>query len=134
MNEKRQDPLTIAYIALGAEAAQRKALAECPSLSLDQYCGHIGYIDRVLESAPLVDAVGDWLSEHDAHRGTFLYDVAETFGEDMGGILLDFPRQYPGSKVPEDAEGVLRHILWSLDYEPELIDRMFADFKAEGRV
>lgn len=78
------DPLTIAYVAMGAE----QAIRECeggvlPGRVADHFSGQLGFIEEVVKEAWRLDAVARALIENEGglDGGVFAYEVAEPFGQ-----------------------------------------------------
>ena len=79
------DPLTIAYLALGAKAALTALQYENPRVDYcDRMGGELAYISRVIEHADMLDALADDVDLN----GVFVYEVAEPFGEGFGRHFL----------------------------------------------
>lgn len=78
------DPLTIAYIAMGAAEAIRERPGAClPTYICDEFGGQLGYIDTVISNALMLDQMA---AGRDC--GVFVYEVAEPFGLEYGRALL----------------------------------------------
>ncbi len=77
------DPLTIAYIALGA----RETLREAEHARLEHLNGELGYIGSAVHYAARLDELAAPYSEQ--FTLTFPYDVAEPFGRAVGAFLLN---------------------------------------------
>lgn len=77
------DPLDIAYIALGA----KQALATTrPSNGVGPFEGELAYIRACIEHVELLDQA--WEACSDTFPGVWCYEVAETFGHQIGNHLL----------------------------------------------
>lgn len=80
--EDAPEPLTVAYIAIGAE----QALRESPALfNPDDWNGQLGFIGEAIEWAAMLDRMGD---EYEDFSGVWAYEVAEEFGLRYGRALL----------------------------------------------
>ena len=104
MKQKRTtpEPLTVAYIALGASAVLNEAV---PSV-IEDYSGQIGLMDAIVSPALLLDRVADYFDDHDGHPGVFQYEVSEPFGEAWARVLIG------GDAYGSDSEE--RELLWSV--------------------
>lgn len=103
MSNRTTDPLTIAYVAIGAIRALdlREGLTDEQS---DRFEGELGFIDQVISSNlsrldELVEEAGD------SYSGTFCYEIAETYGEIVGKALLD--------NQPIDTEALAKQLVGS---------------------
>lgn len=75
------DPLTLAYVALGAgRALDARKRTGCQTAG-----GELEFISDVITHAPLLDAMA---TDRDFHA-VFVYEVAEPFGEQLADHLLD---------------------------------------------
>jgi hypothetical protein len=75
------DPLTLAYVALGAgRALDARKRTGCQTAA-----GELDFISDVITHAPLLDAMA---ADRDFHA-VFVYEVAEPFGEQLADHLLD---------------------------------------------
>lgn len=94
MSRKRHpDPLTIAYLAIGAIDAWNAATDGQREHASDTYSGQLGYVGEVIAHADALDAL--WRKMEDG-PGVFEYEVAEPFGIEYGQALLrDTPRPDP---------------------------------------
>lgn len=80
------EPLTIAYIAMGAHEAIREHPEGClPDAVADAYSGQLGFIDACIDHALMLDRAWDSTGGGNA---TFAYDVAEPFGEAIATDLI----------------------------------------------
>lgn len=77
------EPLTIAYIAIGAKTALKKAQERGNGPNMDRFGGELGFFDAAIEHALLLDRLAD---DQDLD-GCFSYEVAEPFGERVGALL-----------------------------------------------
>lgn len=76
------EPLTMAYIGIGA----KEALRECPSVDLDLFDGELGFIGAAINHALFVDTVSDLFAGD--HPGVFAYEVAAPFGMAMARAMI----------------------------------------------
>lgn len=98
------EPLTVAYIAIGA----RQALDELPAqFNPDDWSGESGFISTVVEYALMVDRIGD---EYDDFLGVWEYEVAEEFGLRFGRALLT------DKTAPGKAEAIARELVAAIAY------------------
>jgi hypothetical protein len=81
MNRTHADPLTIAYIAIGAIAAWEK---HQDKWNPNKWEGQLGFISNVIAPALELDRMGD----ANPINGVFVYEIAETFGYDYAEALL----------------------------------------------
>ena len=72
------DPLTIAYLAVGAarELDKRGGLTDAQA---DAFEGELGFIGAVIEHADMIEA--EYATRAHRYGGVFAYEVAEEFGE-----------------------------------------------------
>lgn len=92
MSRRAPDPLTIAYLALGAGDAWAEANEDQRVATSDSHNGHLGYICEVIGHALVLDILADGRDL----PGVFVYEVAEPFGKLDGAALLhDTPRPEP---------------------------------------
>jgi hypothetical protein len=96
----RVDPLTIAYMAIGAYSALREFQAKHASANLDKFEGELGYIGKVTQHANLLD---DLAGTADL-SGVFAYEVAQPFGEEFGRGLL-------GCEASIDARNIAERLI-----------------------
>lgn len=74
------DPLTIAYLALGAKTIMQKPeFAQC-----GHHVGELEFITDVIQFAPMLDALAE---DRDFHA-VYPYEVAEPFGEFIAETLM----------------------------------------------
>jgi len=85
------DPLTIAYIAIGARDMLREARKEQrhggPYVDLSSFNGELGLIDMCVKHAARLDELAAQNAEQ--FTGVFVYDVAEVFGAAVAQRLLN---------------------------------------------
>lgn len=81
------DPLTIAYIAIGAQIEYRYSNGQ-------DITGQSEYIDSCIQHAPMLDRLAPQVEETGAH---FYYEFAEAFGARYGAALL--AGKTPGAAV-----------------------------------
>jgi len=81
------DPLTIAYIALGAQDALDIRVAENGGVCLSAWGGHLGFIDKCIVHAARLDELAAPHAEE--FTKVFVYDVAEPFGAALAKFLLN---------------------------------------------
>lgn len=79
------EPLTIAYVAIGAETHWRSRGNLDRSAMSEEYGGQLGFIDAVIEHAAILDRMANG-RELDA---VFAYDIAEQFGNRFARALFD---------------------------------------------
>lgn len=88
------DPLTIAYIAMGAAAFLRDLPLD--ARNFDEWGGELGFIAEVVRPAPLLERMLGGSAE--GIGPLFLYEVAEPFGEEYAQALY---RDTPNRHAPE---------------------------------
>lgn len=82
------EPLTIAYVAMGAGQAIR-ACGHLPSEVADRYNGQLGFIEAVIDKAWRLDAVVRAIEANQGGLdGVYVYEVAEPFGERYAEALI----------------------------------------------
>lgn len=79
------EPLTIAYIAIGARGGLRESSS---SIDLDLFEGELGFIGAATKHALFVDTVSDLFSATGDHPGVFAYDVASPFGMAIARAMI----------------------------------------------
>jgi len=84
--EQRRDPLTIAYLAMGAQNVLDHQGGIPDELS-EQFGGEMGFISEIIGHAPMLDAKG--FEAEDRLTQVFPYEVAQPFGERMAHALID---------------------------------------------
>lgn len=97
----KSDPLTLAYIAIGAARALdiRGGLKDDQS---DEFEGELGFISKIIEHSDALDQAG--YAEGDAlNHVVWCYEIAEEFGSMMANDLLS------GNEVC--AKLMIRHII-----------------------
>lgn len=92
MDRTQADPLTIAFIAIGAHTTLLRAqddleLRHALADAYERHEGQQGLIEAVIAPAPLLDQALEPVS--DTFGGVFAYEVAEPFGERFMRALLD---------------------------------------------
>lgn len=98
------DPATVAFIAIGAHEALRKArhisgsgrlTYRAVDLAYERHEGQLGFISEVISHALHLDQ----LAEEAGHRlaGCFAYEVAEPFGETYADALIAQTGETPES-------------------------------------
>lgn len=83
------DANTIAYLALGADAALRYARANGREPEIDSALdgvGENGFISDIVDNALMLDLIADELGNNFA--GVFDYEVAEVFGMECADAAL----------------------------------------------
>lgn len=79
------DPLTIAYLAIGAN----EALHKHRDVDLDAFNGQIGFIEKITMIAAPMDAVCEvLLRKFEGASGPWCYEVAEPVGNEFAALLL----------------------------------------------
>lgn len=91
---KVPDPLTVAYIALGAKGV----LADCDNLPA-RY-GELEFIGECIEHAAMLDA----LCPADGFNGVWVYEVAEPFGESIALAIIE-RRDYDAADIARKLVG-----------------------------
>lgn len=81
-----RDPLTIAYLAMGAQNVIDWEGGLTEALS-DQYSGELGFIGEVISHASMLDDLG--AAAADNLIGIFPYEVAQPFGERLASAMFD---------------------------------------------
>ena len=78
---KRAEPLTIAYMAVGAVKAWTEADHDCRF-----HCAHgqLEFVEVIIEHALLLDRLADQVDAQGGFAGVFCYEVAEPFGYKLG--------------------------------------------------
>jgi hypothetical protein len=79
------EPLTTAYVAIGAETYWRSRGNLDRSAMAEEYGGQLGFIGAVIEHAVILDRMANG-RELDA---VFAYDIAEEFGARFARALFD---------------------------------------------
>lgn len=93
------DPLTIAYIAMGAATALTANRAKGGELTGG---GELEFIDELIRHAPMLDR----LAEGKEFDGVYCYEVAEPFGKQVAERMID------GDYLsPQDAEVVASELI-----------------------
>lgn len=83
------DPLTIAYIAIGAHQAIRESPnGMLPYDVCDKYEGQMNFIEEIIAPARLLDRIADEIASKGAMNYVFLYEVAEPFGYQYAQALI----------------------------------------------
>jgi len=95
------NPLTIAYVAIGAiEAIRRQPGSALSHQDADRYGGQLGFIDAIISHAWRLDAEANCLVQQgNALSGVFVYEVAEPFGERYAQALISDPSVQPDAIV-----------------------------------
>lgn len=95
------DPLTIAYVAMGASKAIReREFGTLPAEVSDHFSGELGFIEAVTDEAWRLDAVAYALEERGGLDGVFCYEVAEPFGEHFAKALIaEHMQEAPGASA-----------------------------------
>lgn len=78
------DPLDTAYLAIGAMTAWTTAGT---ALKANYFGGQIEFVSNVIEHAQRL--ADHWAQHEDTFSGVWAYEVAETFGAEVGAHLLD---------------------------------------------
>ncbi len=84
------DPVDIAYLAIGAHGAKRRADEEMEAIVLGQM-GEVDYISEVVSYAPVLATLwAEWEEQNDGEGfpGCWAYEVAEEFGEKLGLAMI----------------------------------------------
>lgn len=83
------DPITIAYLAIGAARLldMRERAGASNDDALEANGGELNLIGRVIAHADTLDAACNAVG--DRYAGVFAYDVAETFGAAAAAAYLD---------------------------------------------
>lgn len=87
MMTKKSDPLTIAYMAIGAMEAVRNADPRQVEKVMEQRSGQLGFIGDVIEDAVILDQMGYEIEEDIVV--CWAYEVAEDYGYDVAKALLE---------------------------------------------
>lgn len=95
------DPLTVAYVAMGASKAIRGCeFGVLPAEVSDHFSGELGFIQAVTDEAWRLDAVAYALEERGGLDGVFCYEVAEPFGEHFAKALIaEHMQEAPGASA-----------------------------------
>lgn len=103
------DPLTIAYVAMGAQQAiQAMESGHLPHQVSDHYGGQWGFIQAITNEAWRLDAViRAIVATEDGLDGVYLYEVAEPFGEQFARALV---AEYSGDAPEADADAIARRL------------------------
>jgi hypothetical protein len=91
------DPLTIAYMAIGAEAAINKYAKEMPEKMnsiLESNGGRLNVISEVIGHALLADMVGDYIDAHGMHKDVWCYRIEEFGFNLVANAVEPISRQY----------------------------------------
>lgn len=105
------DPLTLAYIAIGASDVLRRERVD-----LDAFNGELGFIEAVTDHALFVDTVADWFDANGEHCGVFSYEVATPFGEAIALSMIS------AGKAQAEPGPLLREVLLKAGYPANEID------------
>lgn len=81
------DPLTTAYIAIGAARELDKQRNE-RNFNLDQWSGELGFISDIIKHSNALDQAGYAMGDQLSHC-VWCYDIAESFGERIARMMLD---------------------------------------------
>lgn len=100
------DPLTIAYIALGAVDRLKKQPEFVQNALSDNCGGELGVVANTIEHALMADAVGDFLEDGAV---VWPYDVCEVFGARLVLSMLESDPPHPS----EDLKTTLIEAGWS---------------------
>lgn len=104
-NRQHPDPLTVAYVAMGAGTAIGECPCGClPDRVLDAYQGQMEFIAAVIHHALMLDRMAD--ERGNDFSGVFAYEVAEPFGEEYAKALIN-----AGNYETVDAEAIARRLL-----------------------
>ena len=117
------DTLTIAYIAIGAIEAIRKANTPFHG---DDWNGELGFIDRCTSCAHALDTRGEEV-QWERDDGVFCYEVAQVFGERYGTELLK-------ARVHVNPEKLIRELLPDPPLTGPLIMRLLNGLAAPSGV
>lgn len=107
------NPMTVAYLAMGAKDALRNDVAR-DGFNLDAWDGEIGFVQKVVEAAYLLDACNALIPD-DGHPGFWLYEVVEAVGREYATQL------YAGT---DDLRAVVVKEMERADYTPEAIAKV----------
>ena len=112
------DPLTIAYMALGA--GQYWSAYSANGGGKYTKGGQLEFIGEVIEFANLADQVAAFFDLFGEHPGVFAYDVAESFGSHLAEVLCG-----GGELNDEMAEQLLHEVMFSAGYAQADLDHAF---------
>jgi hypothetical protein len=84
MTRTLAEPLTIAYIAMGAGDALQRSYGRATGPDLDAFEGEMCFIEHVIRHARVLDEMAD---PYDL-TGVFNYEVAQPFGEGVANMML----------------------------------------------
>lgn len=104
-------PLTVAYIAIGAHAA-----SSVPLSKVDTFGGQSEFVELVCRRALLLDRVAVPFDSSAEHQGNYYYDVAEPFGKSYGYELLR------SGNEALDPRPYLREVMVSAGYDAVKVD------------
>lgn len=86
------DPMTVAYIAMGAQTAilaEQKGTPAGFGVRFAHWENEMGFIEEIIQHAARLDARCEELIEAGDWGGVFLYEVAQPFGEMMARAMLE---------------------------------------------
>jgi len=89
------DPLTIAYVAIGAKQALQAHLAAGHSLPDDRFDGECDFIGSIVNGAGNIEALASEREAAGELSGVYVYEVAEPFGYELAELHLAGPVYAP---------------------------------------
>lgn len=102
------DPLTIAYVAIGAMDAWAETPLRRRDAVTDEYNGQLHFVAEIIRHAPMLDQLADE-SEEDL-AGVFVYEVAQAFGYEVARWMI------AGETVDEAmAQDIGAHLLTAMN-------------------
>lgn len=114
-------PETIAFIAIGADAALREHAKECGDQhtypDLDSFSGHTGFMQSVIEPSLFLDLVWDYFFTRTDPSGVFAYDIAEPFGRSVAEKMLDMD----SPAIEGECDQILIYHLKEAGYRADMI-------------
>lgn len=103
-SQPRAEPLTIAYVALGAMAAIRNMPeGRLPAACADRYGGEDGFMEEVVNEAWRLDEAADDIIERcNGLSNPFAFDYAKPFGERFARELALTPHSADAALIVAD--------------------------------
>lgn len=105
------DPLTIAFLALGTEAAHDTCAPKDYAIP-DVFGGWCGFVESVVQFADLIDEYWDSDNPHD---GVWSYDIVQPMGLKIGAYMIEFGDTPVEAWVRNEIEGLLKFYIAAHD-------------------